>query len=365
MDVVGRAAGWRFRLRRRRGSLAAVVASILLLAAPGARACQVCVPYPTRTAADVIVTSDAVMLAREDADRPFHLAVTEALKGDPPIAPLDLFLPSHTRRQLAASADAAILLARETPEAGWRRVAYADADYQTFVRQVLARAPSWLAAGGAEERLDFFEGLLGASNRAIQEVALLEIARAPYGRIRRAAAALPVAQVRAALSTLTLAEWWPVYILMLAQSDDPADRRRIRRGYDGARAVGTSPTLAAWTTALIEIDGAEAVRQVEADFLAAPDADTDGVAQALSALSVHGSEGDLALRPFIVAAYRRVLDAHPEQAGTVAKDLATWEDWSLARRFADLLAAKTVREPASLYVMAYYVGMARERGALQ
>ena len=76
----------------------------LVLIASAAGACQICIPFPERTLADRLLASAAVVLAREDAERPFHYRVTEVLSGTPHDSAIDLFLNSQARRTLAAVA---------------------------------------------------------------------------------------------------------------------------------------------------------------------------------------------------------------------------------------------------------------------
>ena len=48
---------------------------MLALMAGTAGACQICIPLPERTLADRLLASDAVVLAREDAERGLRLGV--------------------------------------------------------------------------------------------------------------------------------------------------------------------------------------------------------------------------------------------------------------------------------------------------
>ena len=76
----------------------ALLAGFLVQAA---NACQVCIPFPTKTLADRLLEADALVMAREDPERPFHYVAVETLKGDPGDEPIDAFLPSKNRRMLA------------------------------------------------------------------------------------------------------------------------------------------------------------------------------------------------------------------------------------------------------------------------
>jgi hypothetical protein len=71
---------------------------------------------------------------------------------------------------------------------------------------------------------------------------------------------------RAALADKTLLPWTGFHILMLGLSDRPEDHALVRDRADAAARVGGGRDLDAWATALIEIDGADAVERLAADW---------------------------------------------------------------------------------------------------
>lgn len=338
-----------------------VAAMVLLAGTGGAAACLVCVPFPTRTPADLVLDAAAVGLAREDPERPFRLSVTEVAKGPTEATgPTGVYLPAADRRRLAERPETAVVLLRATPEAEWTWHLYADAAYLGFVRDTLARAEAWRADPQAPSRLAYFEALLDHPNGDLRRAALLEVGRAPYARIREAAARAPAPMLREALDTPTWYDWRPLYILMLAAQRDPFDVPRLETGYRTAWEFGDIAALPAWATALIEIHGPEGLARVADDVMTAAQ-DKAGLARAaFTALSV---QGETALRPEIVEVYRRALAERPALAAQVARDMAAWEDWSLAPEVARLLEAHALRDPAALFAGGVYVGMARDRGA--
>ena len=68
--------------------------------AGAAHACLICIPYPVKTAADFLIDSATVILAREHPDKPFLYAPVDLLKGNPDRVEIDLLLDSATRRLL-------------------------------------------------------------------------------------------------------------------------------------------------------------------------------------------------------------------------------------------------------------------------
>ncbi|MEJ2322440.1 MAG: hypothetical protein P8Z31_08915, partial [Gammaproteobacteria bacterium] len=156
----------------------ALLASLLVSTAD---ACQVCIPMPVKTLADRLLEADALVLAREDPERPFHYVTVEVLKGEPGDAPIDAFLPSMDRRILARYPERHMLLARAKPDAGWSAMGIADAGYEGFVRRILGHAGTWKPMESDNlQRLAEFAPLLGHDDIRLHEAAYLEIARAPY-----------------------------------------------------------------------------------------------------------------------------------------------------------------------------------------
>ena len=105
----------------------------LILLVRTAHACQVCIPMPVKTLADRLLEADALVLAREDPQRPFHYATVEVLKGEPGDAPIDAFLPSMDRRVLTRYPERHMLLARMDPDGGWSSLGVADAEYERII----------------------------------------------------------------------------------------------------------------------------------------------------------------------------------------------------------------------------------------
>jgi hypothetical protein len=291
---------------------------ILALAARPAAACQVCFPLPKKSMVDRLLEADAAVLAREDPQRPFHYRATEVLKGKAPQEPLELFLDSGTRRLLRIFPDRSVLLVRSGTT--WRRLAAVDAALLRVVRHVLERGRQWRP----RERVDYFAKLFAHEDATLRELAHLEIARAPYADIRRIGRGIEKTLVRAGLADGRYREWWALHILLLAQTGEARDQRRIA---DTARSLVPSRQplhLGAWATAYIEIEGEQAIGFYEANyFRRAPR--VEELRELVLALSVQGTGGRTELRDRIVASYRVLLDRHPSLASAVLDDLLAWE----------------------------------------
>lgn len=333
----------------------ALLAGLLLQAA---NACQICIPMPVMTLADRLLEADALVLAREDPQRPFHYATLEVLKGDPGEAEIDAFLPSVDRRVLAQFPERHMLLARAEPGGAWSALGLAHGDYERVVRRILQHAGSWRPMEtGNRERLEEFVPLLGHADTRLHETAYLEIARAPYTEIRRLAKQVPIATVRDMLDQPRYLEWRTLAILMLAQSGRAADRERIRTTLDDKQRLGSTFNLAAWATAYLAIDGTRGVAQIRRWYLGRPDRSREELQEVVQALSVSAG-ADAKLRDAVVAAYRGLLELHPPLAPAVTRDLIAWRRWDLMEQARAIRAAISDRDPLGAYAIGLYLRMA-------
>jgi hypothetical protein len=330
----------------------ALLAGLLVQAAS---ACQVCIPMPVKTLADRLLEADALVLAREDPARPFHYATVEVLKGDPGEAPIDAFLPSTERRLLAHCPQRRMLLARAKPGGGWSALGIADADYERVVRRILQYAGSWRPMEAANrQRLATFVPLLGHSDSRLHETAYLEIARAPYTEIRRIAAEVPIETVRDMLDEPRYLEWRGLAILMLAQSESPAGRERVKATFDYKQRLGSTFNLAAWATAYLAIEGASGVEQIQRWYLTRPDRSLEELQEIVKALSVIAS-AEPPMREQVATAYRALLAEHPSLAPDIIHDLMAWRRWDFVEQVRGIRAAIAEQHPLAAYALDLYL----------
>ena len=317
------------------------LSSTIALAASlaGAGACQICIPFPQKSTADFLIGADAVVLAREDPARPFHLAAVKVLKGEPGTSSIDLFLDSSSRRMLSLNPDRSVVVVRriENGEEAWRRLGTADQDFAPLVGEILQRAPSWQA--DATLRPKFFAKLLGHANPQVSTLAHLEVARAPYSEIRSLDSPLDRDELNAFLKNFRYIEWHALYILLLAQSGDQRDQRLISESLRSATRFGLTTNLAAWSTAAIELEGEEAIDFIEKEYFHNPERSAKELEAVSLALSTHGTNGRTELRDRIVASYATLLAQHPSMTAKVALDLIAWKRRELAAEVADFITA--------------------------
>jgi hypothetical protein len=229
----------------------------------------------------------------------------------------------------------------------------ADAAYVAVVRRIVAFAPQWQGPQGTARRMELFLPLLGHENPLIDELAYLELARAPYATIKQMAHAVPRERIERLLRNRMYVEWWPVAILLLAQSPEAADKQYILNSFRSAEQFGLTRNLAAWAAAAIEVEGADAVSLIQRCYFSNLDRKRDELVEVVKALSLHGTEGRTELRDQIVSAYEGLLDVHPPMIEYIVKDLIAWKRPELAPRILnieakgvklDLAAKKAIRQ---------------------
>lgn len=332
-----------------------IAVSLLAGLFPTVEACQVCVPFPTKSAADYLIEADAVVLAREDPDRPFHFRAVEVLMGDPGTEKIDLFLDSSSRRTLATYPERSVVLVRKTEKdkADWRRIGMADEDFELLVREILRSANAWKRT--PRLRFDYFGKLLGHGNLQINSLAHLEVAAAPYSEIKRLKGVLPREVIYDFLNDYRYVEWHALYILLLAQSEDAEDREFISDSFRSAARFGITNRLGAWATAAVELDEDKALGFIEAEYFRNRSRTPEEIKEITSALSVHGTNGHTHLRDRIVAGFKILIANHPSITADVANNLIAWKRTELKDEIAKYLATnpRSVDFQTTLRLRAY------------
>jgi len=322
-----------------------------------AGACQICVPLPERTLADRLLGSDAVVLAREDTARPFHYQAVATLFGKPGDAPIDLFLHSQARRVLAADPERAMVLAHDPRDGSWSPLGFNTPEFEQVLRGILARSGQWRPREAANrERLLWFVTLLGHPDTRLHELAYLEIGRAPYAEIRRLAPRIDRGTLQEMLDDPRYLEWQSLAILMLGESSQEQDRRRVRETLAGKARVGNSTHLAAWATALVAVDGSAGIEQLASLYAADPGRGRDELEAVVQALSVH-AKATPELRGPVADAYQLMLQRQPAMAPAMVHDLIAWKRWDFAPRIREIRQVSAA-DPLAAYALGLYLRLA-------
>lgn len=313
-----------------------VMAACFIVLSQQGLGCPVCTPLPQQTVADQLIAADVVAFGCIDPDQPFSFVVVNVLKGQLIDPHVDLFADSATRHQLAADGIRFVLLVNSSD--GWQSLGVVDAKYQQIVLRILTFAPEWERADGEQKRLEFFLSLWGHENRAIFELAYLELGKAPYSWIKHIGPRFSIDELERILTRQEYFEWRSLAILLLAQRNDDATQQLITREFEHCIKYSLTRNLSAWATAYVEVHKCHGVDRIEQEYARNEIRSKEEIRSVLTALSVHGRQGDADLRARIVASYGSFLRAHPEAADLIARDLSDWKDFAYASEFRKILS---------------------------
>ena len=147
-------------------------------------------------------------------------------------------------------------------------------------------------------------------------------------------------------------------ILLLAQSEHPADKERIRTTFADKQRLGSRINLAAWATAYLAIEGAGGLDDIQRWYLTRPDRSREELRAIVKALSViAGAEAPM--REPVAAAYRKLLEVNPSLASDVSHDLIAWRRWDFAGQIRKIRTTIAGRDPLGAYALDIYLRLAR------
>lgn len=300
-------------------------------------ACPVCFLLPSKTAADLLIEGEFVVLARENPQRPFSFSAIEILKGQVSNEEFGLFVDSGTRRRLKANPEYAVVLVRNKNDESWQSLGVADSQFQEVVKRILAFSEQWAGEGGSSVRYKFFMPLLENKNRTIFELAYLELGRAPYSTIKKMANYVSRDDLHRVLRRREYFEWRSLAILLLAQNPGEQDRKQIERSFGSCHKFSLTTNLAAWTTAYVELKGTNVLNEIEEIYFRDSSRSVAEIRAVILALSVHGLHGPTQFRDRIVESYGVALQNHPRVAGQIVNDLAEWNLRAHSKQIATII----------------------------
>ena len=284
-------------------------------------ACPICIGFPKKTDADLLLEGWCVILARPDQQDQFKYAPVAVLKGTYDGSDIDLLVDSATRRLLQVHLDRHVLLVQVSQHGPWQNLGSVSAEFEALVKRLLVVGMGWQGVDAATQRWEFFLPWFGHADERIRTLAYLEMGRAPYAVVRRLGRSLPREAYTPILEDRKYVEWWGLAILLLAQSESAADRQRILDSFQAAKQFGLVTNLAAWAAASIELQGADAVSFIQRCYFRDPDRKRDELVEVVKAMSLHGTEGRTELRDQIVSSYDVLLDVHPQMIGVYCQGL--------------------------------------------
>ncbi|MFD0981538.1 hypothetical protein [Tropicimonas aquimaris] len=342
--------------------LAAPFALAAAISLPGgqAPACAFHTYLPERTVVDMLLETENVILARPDPENPFRFTAVAALEGTLEQAALPTLVDSTTRRKMSANPDDVVLFARDGGGYGpFVRLAYLDGPYREIVETIMERKEDWVM-GDDLGRYQFFADLLSHSDPTIRALALRELDTAPYDLLRAVDLSVDAGAILRDLWQIYEAPYVPIRLLLLGLSDSDAARAEIRRGLETERLRPTGFRLGPLATALVELDGAEGIAELETLFLSEPDASAEAQELVVEALAIHAVSSTPEMRERIISALADFATLRPDRADAVARQFQIRYDFGMADALAELLESGTIRSAKVLIPVSTYVMMARQ-----
>jgi hypothetical protein len=334
--------------------LAVLAAAVVSAAAvTPAQACLACIAMPTDSLADHVTGAEIVALLRPSAGNPFLFAPVGFLRGGPD-APDVPFLVSRDRAAAMAADPAAVVVATWTTTGGWALGDMGGTDLVETLRAVLASDMSNVAA-----RRDLFAPLIQDADPALSRMAMIELATLPYPVLRESAVQVNRPALVSLLSDPLWADWASIMILAFGLSHEPEDIAFVRRATGAMAESGRTVHLAAWATALLEMDEDAGLAWVRANYIDGSLRSEVELREISLALASHAQRDDafgLANRD-VLADFAA---SQPAVAGALARVLMEREDWSLATTFARWLDTGRITAPDDAFLITHYVLAAAE-----
>jgi hypothetical protein len=188
----------------------------------------------------------------------------------------------------------------------------------------------------------------------VAELAYGALAAAPYAAIRTAKSHLDVRALRAWAMDPELTARHPLYLMLLGFVGNARDAAALEWRLEQAWESGDPTNLAALLAADLELRGAARMAWVEEKYLRDRTRTAPEISAVLLALSVHGTASGTIPRERVIQAYQVFMNAHPEIAGYVARDLAAWQYWDAVPEYMTLMKSDVPQQyPSRLAILAY------------
>lgn len=274
---------------------------------------------PQPTFVDRMLASDHVVLARPDLANPFRYSIVERLAGSGAFQDIPHLVDSTSRRKLASDNTASVLFARNAADGSWTRTVFVDSATEPVVRHVMKSLPDW-SQPPAATRFQFFTELADHPNATIHQMALRELDLAPYDLLRKMPVAIDPERLIRPLNDPTQQQLKPIRILLLGLSGDESVAEVFAVGLDSQVRIEGS-TLGAFATALIELEGVQAVKAKIAPYLIDSEVSLLVREVLIQAMGMHADTDDPALHAAIVSSIRAALAQEPALMGAVVRNI--------------------------------------------
>jgi hypothetical protein len=333
------------------------LAAALLWESVSAWACPLCQGWGKASAAQRLLAPPQAVLAAPTADAS-RFRVIQVIKGEP-VADRTVE-GGYPRTGPAAGATTLtntrpLLLVRDDPLLAWVILGAIDSARADWLRAFAAGKPA--ADRSPEEwraRVALVVPHLNDPEPLASELAHAELGAAPYAALRTAKPLLDVAALRRCLADPELAARHPLCLLLLGIAGDAQDAVTLEKRLQAAWQSGDAANPSSMLAACLELSGEARVAWVESNYLTEPNRSTPEIKAALLALSVHGNAEGVIPRERVIQAYRVFMKAHPEIAGEVAPDLASWQYWDAVPDYLALMKSGVRQQyPSRQAALAY------------
>ena len=341
---------------RKRRSTRAWLAVALLCAGTAAVACPICLGAGQSTVAQQLAAAPQAVLALPTADAG-QFRVVEVLRGErPSTRTIEGGYPRSTSPATGALPKGeALLLIREDPLPGWVVLGAIDTDQAGWLRRLaVGQRSDALSAKQWRDRVALVAPRLESSQPLVAKIAHGDLSAAPYAAMRSAKPHLDARKLRAWLADPQLAARRRVYMLLLGIAGDRHDAAALEQHLNADWRAGDATDLAPMLTALLELRGPARMTWVEEKYLRDRARTAPEVEAALLALSVQGHTNATIPRERVIQSYRVYINAHTQNAGAVAPDLAAWQYWDAVPVYQALMKSGVRQQyPSMLAMLAY------------
>ncbi len=304
----------------------ALSAALLVSAGADVRACAFHGYTPNPTFVDLLLATEQVVIAESSSTDPRRYVPVATVLG-PEVREMPIGVSPMMRKALDAQPGTRMLLARDGAYGPWIEIVPIDGRYQKVIEEVAARQSRWLA-GYEDDRLAYFAARVNDPNEAIRDLALRELDRAPYGALR--AQKLP--KIKGLKAGLARGDdgLLPIRVLLAGLSGDGSFRAPLTGGLNDA--IGAQvPYVGAYVTALVELGGAGAVREIVAAYERAGVHNELTRERLVQALSVQYKSAPRPLRRALAKEVAVLVREKPEFADAATRHFGFQGGWRRSR----------------------------------
>jgi hypothetical protein len=328
----------------------------LLCVSTAAAACPICLGAGQSTVAQQLAAAPQAVLALPTADVG-QFRVVEVLRGErPSTRTIEGGYPrSASPATGALPKGQALLLIREDPLPGWVVLGAIGTGQAGWLRQLaVGQRSDELSGKQWRERVALVAPRLESPQPLVAKIAHGELSAAPYAAMRSSKPHLDARKLRTWLADPQLAARRRVYLLLLGIAGEERDAAALEQHLDADWRAGDATDLAPMLTALLELRGPARLARVEEKYLRDRARSALEVEAALLALSVQGHTNAVIPRERVIQSYRVYINAHPENAGAVAPDLAAWQYWDAVPEYQALMKSSVRQQyPSMLAILNY------------